>query len=225
MQYKLIEHPKEKGEWLAVSEDHAKEGELCWSPTYGLGVYVLEERFKSEHKRIVASSIFIDKSIPLIRKEQILFDNTNEIAITYADALREAAKNHRTGMIVGSPHTSKEIEAQITGFTEGYNKRAETHPYSKDDIIKAIGLACSSIRTKFEEVEKGVKGIVVTTAPLNEILQSLKQPKEWIVEFQMELCEKHKDLITHVDSACTCGNQKIKIDKEGYVNILSIKPI
>lgn len=211
MQYRLIEHPKEKGEFIAISDDKIEESLFVFNVSQKT-IFIADRQLVelindpnislTTNKKIVASSIFIHPSIPLIRKEQLNFHiDSFDIA---EEALLTEGEDYRD---ICSPSD------YVYAFSRGYNKHAETYKYTEEDLRKAFEggrnkYAAGNIRDAFDS-----------------FLQSLKQPKEYIVEFEIETTFKrnigYMRRTTNIDS-------KLKLYKEGehnYVNIISIKPI
>jgi hypothetical protein len=226
----LLPLPNEEGEYIAVS-DEVKENGVAIIPNGNLIVMTPHEMLhyldsqSNATKGIIASTKFIHPSIPLMRKEQIVFDNEVEV---FAKAY---------GKKVSDIHAKKDlthdeliwlIGGSIVGFKEGYSKRAETYKYTEEDLRKAIELS-------FTEKEGADR-----LWSIDEIIKSLNKPKEWIVTFEMEnlyvkgnysnVCSICKKEFHNTDKlGFVCPDHPFpKLYKEGentYVNITSIKSI
>lgn len=196
MEYKLI--PYQESEWLILSNEDIDDQESHYSSKYGGEIHSHKHRNNEETcSNIIACTKKIDKSIPLIRKEQLIFP---EIAID--EAINYAEQEYTSC----DEYNFLEFNAAINGFEKGYLKHAKTHPFTLDDMIKAYKIG--------ESNGKGEKDFI----RFDETIVSLQQlKKEYIVKIEMiQRTILGEDPIFYTE---------IKIDKEGYINIVNIKAL
>lgn len=141
--YTLLPHPNEQGEFIAVSDEEHPS-----APSFNVLPYITKQDNNWYLKysgfagnKIVYSTKFIHPSIPLIKKEQIKFidDNLQKMADDFA--LNRSIEiddctdkdNHGFGC---------QCPAFEEGFIGGYNKRAETHPYTEEDLRSSLEKIC-----------------------------------------------------------------------------------
>jgi hypothetical protein len=232
IEYKLIPMPLNEGEWIIVSDEKLIQVE---NNKYYLSnrVIIKTELFEgnivqrqskgctmdiclSEIENIIASTKFIDKSIPLIKREQLVFPNIKAI---YQLASQEEMDLEMT------PYLSEEEEkignSFIKGFVSGYNKHAETHPFNLEMVFDFL-----NYMREHEDFYEYMDGdpLLLKKLIISYTEQHLQQPKkEYIVE--LDLVERWKKLeeTTEVKFIYETNHWQPKVDKEGYINILKIK--
>lgn len=217
--YKLLQHPTEKGEYISVKGEEISKGTIIYDIVNRSIFKALIDYRKIEYPqyfKIYTSTIFIHPSIPLMKKEQILFDNNVE---SIANSVYKTS-SESTKLLL----QAKFKESWIEGFESGYNKRAETHLYAEFDMEAAVCFGMTLERFKDDEFK------LSDNEEFKGFLQSLKQPKERLIEFEMEgyypVADDFYSSMPEYDG--THPVSRIKLYQEGehsYVNIKSIKPI
>jgi hypothetical protein len=235
IEHKLIPYPLQEEQWLIVNSSEIKKHDWVYNPSCN---YLYKANFSLQEncnvgghfpiKKVISSTILIDKSIPLIRREQIdalieediylLAKEHSELTLPYEDF------NGKT-IGVDDEHTGQALRgAYVEGFETGYNKHAETHPFTEEVLIGLLNYLFDNNIQPFpinrSELKLWLQGGMSISRDakyfVNEYLQSLQQPKkEWEIEIECEFGEHCYTKGTHI-----C---KPKVDKEGYINILSIK--
>lgn len=201
MEYKLIPSPLQKGEWLIISCEDVKKIDWMYIPKMNTIMKWRPLYNKKYCFRVISSTKFIDKSIPLIRKEQLIFPNS-------IDTIAEEFYNSKN-------YGESYDDGLFNGFRDGYNKHAETHPFTLEDIEKAISWGQENSELYDYEVHKE-----------KEFIQSLQQPKkEYIVTIEIE--RGYEGMNGFIQSKAEISADKLvlrsKIDSKGYINILLIK--
>jgi|ERR1700733_1463010 len=210
IEYKLIPFPNEEGEGIIISdEDILLDDWVANNENFpDITIYKswnIKGKF-STRRKLIASTKFIDKSIPLIRREQLIFPISTTV--------QELANNAWYKCKI------REVSHNIfeLGCIAGINEHAKTHPFTLEDIEKAIwygydigGAEVLSTDSERDEKERPDN--------IKDFIKSLQQPKkEYIVELEMEYYSNPEDGHSAIHK-----EQRPKVDKEGYVNILSIK--
>jgi hypothetical protein len=209
VEFDLIPYPNQEGEWLIISdkvepnwEGYAiSEDEIVYVDFRTLG-------FAKGDNVIIASTIFINKSIPLLRKEELKF--TNEYKILFDKAIR---------YLTGSELPPDLRQSFINGSEWGYNKHAETHVFTLEDIEKAIWYGYNQPVPNLTNGNLNDKDYILKNS--KEFIKSLQQQNKYKVTLKhkvdctLEICNGECGLCEHLEQILT-------IDKEGYVKILSI---
>lgn len=205
--YKLVPYPNQEGEWLIISDEKILAPSFVFS-YLGINnegsIEFINDEFEFSNqgiennvlRKICFSTKFIYESIPLIRKEQLMFpDSIEYIANKLSNPFFKDCK----------PWSGDTAYAHgiFDGVKLGYNKHAETHLFTEDDIRKAFVAGL---------ISKSSDNVSDDSKIVDKYLQFFQQPKkEYIIELEME-----GDIIESLSK--TTPN----IDKEGYINILSI---
>lgn len=215
MEYKLIPYPNQEGEWLIISDETLKINDFYCN-------FKDKKIVKSESDwinfgdgelkcaKIYFTTKFIDKSISLIRKEQLVFPHkTSKIAEDFINDGIDGYPNE-------DDTTGKWMFDKLKeNFIAGYNNHAETHPFTLEDMKR-----CWENGVKWGDANCEFAGETLLPK-FPEYIKSLKQPKkEYIVELGMEYYSKPENGYSAIHK-----DQRPKIDSEGYINILKINNI
>jgi hypothetical protein len=228
--YKLIPFPNEEGEYIAVSDEESfklKKNLPYYSNIHKKIFHCIhDDQFLGlpNDSRITASTKFIHPSIPLMRKEQIEFDENAKI---------EARKHLENvyGLEINEHYPDSNVQNMFNGFVAGYNAGIQKNKFDEGrlkQIIARVWIDTSSVKYCICSVSSHFASLWIEDN--KEYLQSLNKPKEWIVTFEME--QHPKNMAENNYEFKVRGNMHIphtpKLYKEGentYVNITSIKSI
>lgn len=199
MQYKLIEHPTLKKEFIVVSNEKVKVKDFVLTCD-GITTYMYERNDTSGMARdghfynfisdgcikIIASTVNITNTkgeeysnfIPLIRKEQLNF-NEEKVFILANKAINGGQELPKSLI----EYRCAAVDFAFDKYVQGYNKHAETHPYTEEDLRNLLKYQHTYYTTEGLD-NIGTSAFKQDEQILQEYLQSLKQPKEYMVTLE-----------------------------------------
>jgi len=128
---KRIIYQTDKSVW--VSEEFVKEGDKYFLNGAILDCY--SDEFKGRKENVIhATTGFKLGNLPMIELPMELDKTLEKLLREYSDKLNQERKNWNVGQHVGMPQTSKEINAQVQGFEDGYQQSSKM--FSEADMLK-----------------------------------------------------------------------------------------